>query len=356
MAFGDTDDPYSSTNNNIFDDDLRDPLSSFTTPDKISPFFHDIEDTDPDVRPLVLPSGTYTLLPAIERCNNASLPQGPFGPFWHQRAREESRALKAERESLEKIHKEEKDGDEHTPALLATLSLHEKDADEELIPFFVHEGDKKPIGFLRPSIVQALLKDNETAINKLKMEPCWKVLSYTPRPASTSTNSRGDNTVENNDNEEEVIWAICMNEWLNEEGKEGRSEHFDRLVRGWHQSNQFNEKLKGWREELYAVYGPELSPEDKDFNPLPGANHVFDIERSASALFGFATFGVHMTGEYSVTLISVYDNPNTQAHLVFGLSVFDLQRMYARKISSTNYGYPNARLQNLLGRAISIIQ
>lgn len=310
MVFQATEDPYSSAANNIFDDDLRDPRSSFSTPDKISPFFHDIEDTDPDVHPLILPSGTYTVLPAIDRCANARLPQGPFGPFWHQRAREERRALKAERERLEALKGDEEgegDDDEHAAALLATLSLQELNAEEELVPFFVHEGDKKPIGFLRPAIVQALLKDNETTVKKFKMEPCWKVLSYAPRTTVTPTaktaasssniSSSTESSRRKEDEEGEIIWAICINTWLNEEGKEGRTEHFDRLVRGWHQSNQFPEELNGWREELYPVYGPELTPEDKDFNPLPGANHVFDIERSACSLFGFVTFGVHMTGE-----------------------------------------------------------
>lgn len=41
--------------------------------------------------------------------------------------------------------------------------------------------------------------------------------------------------------------------------------------------------LKGWRNELYAIYGP-----DKKL--------AFTMERSASPLFGIVTYGVHMTG------------------------------------------------------------
>jgi 8-oxo-dGTP pyrophosphatase MutT (NUDIX family) len=40
--------------------------------------------------------------------------------------------------------------------------------------------------------------------------------------------------------------------------------------------------LDKWRDELYAVYGP-------------GGEHVFSVERSASALFGVVTYGVHLT-------------------------------------------------------------
>jgi len=42
--------------------------------------------------------------------------------------------------------------------------------------------------------------------------------------------------------------------------------------------------LKGWRNELYPVYGP-----------APKKELLFSIERSASALFGVVSYGVHMT-------------------------------------------------------------
>jgi hypothetical protein len=309
---GQDDDPYTSYSNNIFEDDMRDP----STPDKISPFFHDIEDAEPDVKPLELPAGTYSLLPAIDRCDNARLPQGPFGPFWHRRAIEERKAVRVERERLNKL-KDDNHDDDAIAALLATLDINSKDPqnEEDLIPLFVHEGDKKPIGFLRPSIVDAMLKDNEKAVTILKMQPCWKVLSYTLEDSSSPSSAasslqqalitdpeksgRGDGATDSN----RAIWGICISDWLNEQGKEGRSEHFDRLIRSWHQSGQFSEELKGWRGELYPVYGPEKAPGDEGFNPLPGANHVFDVERAACSLFGFATFGVHLTGESHIYML-----------------------------------------------------
>ncbi|KAL2070338.1 hypothetical protein VTL71DRAFT_13364 [Oculimacula yallundae] len=51
-------------------------------------------------------------------------------------------------------------------------------------------------------------------------------------------------------------------------------------VSHWRSNNTFA-VLKGWRDELYPVYG--------DDNEL-----LFDIERAASALFGVVTYGVHM--------------------------------------------------------------
>jgi len=49
----------------------------------------------------------------------------------------------------------------------------------------------------------------------------------------------------------------------------------------WRENKTF-EVLAGWRDELYAVYGPH--------NEL-----LFSVERSASPLFGVVTYGVHMT-------------------------------------------------------------
>lgn len=43
------------------------------------------------------------------------------------------------------------------------------------------------------------------------------------------------------------------------------------------------EVLKGWRSENYPVFGP-------------GGEYLFEIERSASPLFGIVTYGSHMTG------------------------------------------------------------
>ena len=42
------------------------------------------------------------------------------------------------------------------------------------------------------------------------------------------------------------------------------------------------EVLKGWRDELYPVYGPE-------------GEVVFTVERAASALLGVLTYGCHLT-------------------------------------------------------------
>jgi len=49
----------------------------------------------------------------------------------------------------------------------------------------------------------------------------------------------------------------------------------------WRENGKF-EVLKGWRDELYAVYGT-------------GNELLWNVERSASCLFGVLTYGVHMS-------------------------------------------------------------
>lgn len=68
----------------------------------------------------------------------------------------------------------------------------------------------------------------------------------------------------------------------NTESAEARTNLLAEQLQDLRESNQF-EVLKGWRNELYPVYGPN-------------GNLLFSMERSAAALFGIVTYGVHMTG------------------------------------------------------------
>jgi 8-oxo-dGTP pyrophosphatase MutT (NUDIX family) len=63
--------------------------------------------------------------------------------------------------------------------------------------------------------------------------------------------------------------------------EEDRSKRAAATVEYWRTKQDFK-VLSGWRNELYPVYGPK--------NEI-----LYSIERSASALFGFVTYGVHMT-------------------------------------------------------------
>lgn len=66
-----------------------------------------------------------------------------------------------------------------------------------------------------------------------------------------------------------------------EEAAKHRTDVLAKDLQAWREAKVFG-VLDGWRNELYPVYGP-----DKQL--------LFSMERSASALFGIVTYGVHMT-------------------------------------------------------------
>ncbi|GAA5824043.1 hypothetical protein JCM3770_005135 [Rhodotorula araucariae] len=198
----------------------------------------------------------------------------------------------------------------------------------------------QPIGFLRPQVVRALIDDNRKLV-AMNCKPVWAFqppIAFPPptrrpsysssrpgsRRASMSTtagagaavNGTATPTTSSEGGElgvamDEVLdglralgvargetgpWAVGFAEWVNDEGADARREHVDRLVRGWKHAGLFSECLAGWRDEDYTIYGPVPPPSpDGDDSPLPGANEAFRMERSACALFGLATFGVHCT-------------------------------------------------------------
>ncbi|CAG8536210.1 10457_t:CDS:2 [Acaulospora morrowiae] len=66
---------------------------------------------------------------------------------------------------------------------------------------------------------------------------------------------------------------------------EKRTKAIEQLLNSWRTEKTFS-ALKGWRDELYPVYGDPSGP----------SNMAFVIERAATPLFGVLTFGVHLTG------------------------------------------------------------
>jgi len=160
--------------------------------------------------------------------------------------------------------------------------------DETLIPFSITPGGPI-IGLLRPEIVKALWSEN-TKNRSEGMQENW-----TPRVRL------GADTIER------IYFAPHLST------KEARSAAIKKLCEGWRDGGVLFQDVMGprkWRNELYPIYenylGPYMVKNPKHSYPhsegLDGnvqaageANHVFDIERSAAALFGLVTYGVHMT-------------------------------------------------------------
>ncbi|CAO1617436.1 unnamed protein product [Sympodiomycopsis kandeliae] len=82
---------------------------------------------------------------------------------------------------------------------------------------------------------------------------------------------------------------------------EKRSKNLNQVVSRWRDLGLFKEALDGWRNEKYAIYASNAKSfqyntwsienrSNRQRNPA-----AFELERSACALFGLVTFGVHLT-------------------------------------------------------------
>ncbi|WAR59771.1 hypothetical protein PtB15_11B412 [Puccinia triticina] len=139
-----------------------------------------------------------------------------------------------------------------------------------------------PIGFLRPAVLKALVEDNQH-MTRIHNQACWK-LFYPVK--------------EDNETGVSLPSKVSFEDWINqaEDRIEARQEHLDRLVRGWKETGLFADQLFGWRNEVYSVYGPKDDPEESEETlQQPGANLALRIERAAVGLFGFMSFGAHLT-------------------------------------------------------------
>jgi hypothetical protein len=117
-------------------------------------------------------------------------------------------------------------------------------SDDELVPL-LHQPSGTQIGFLKPVVVEAIKDSGKD------------VFAHSP--------------------DSSLFW-IRDDLATHEE----TSAAFKKVVEDWRDRSLFPDPLAGWRNELYAIYGPNSTP-------------IFHLERSACALFGLATFGVHAT-------------------------------------------------------------
>ncbi|KAK4697552.1 hypothetical protein P7C70_g8196, partial [Phenoliferia sp. Uapishka_3] len=191
----------------------------------------------PMSRSLPLPSGTYTLLPLIEACDNFELPPGPWDANslqfrWklHQSSRHYAPPPTHNESALDSDDEDEQ-------------ASNRMDSSEFLAPFFITIPNSpgcpvgptslsrrpssnrqpslrpssptyspaptpvpasapptlapQPIGFLRPCILRALIEDN-TKMASMSCQPVWKFLppiATPPPPPSPSTRSRRTSSV-----------------------------------------------------------------------------------------------------------------------------------------------------------------
>ncbi|KAI0059906.1 hypothetical protein BV25DRAFT_1828313 [Artomyces pyxidatus] len=129
---------------------------------------------------------------------------------------------------------------------------------EPLIPFLLTPTSKPPLGLLRPAVLAELSKRQEFTIHSASDSSPRGYASFAAHIATP----------------------------------EARTDAIGTILESWKAAGLFADVMgpEKWRAELYAVYA-------QPFGPIgaASANYAFAMERSACALFGVVTYGVHMT-------------------------------------------------------------
>ncbi|KAF6745973.1 nudix hydrolase 20 [Ephemerocybe angulata] len=156
--------------------------------------------------------------------------------------------------------------------------------DEQLVPFALTDAlDSPVVGLLRPEIVQRLVLENESSRQK-NVQELWAI-------------RLDKNTHRSLSNGRSIGPCISFAAWVDSPAK--RTAALKELCERWRDSGMFPEVCgpKKWRNEMYAIYADPFGAHDYPDQDTGGKplNYVFEMERSACALFGVITYGVHMS-------------------------------------------------------------
>ncbi|KAG6885217.1 hypothetical protein C0993_004777 [Termitomyces sp. T159_Od127] len=154
---------------------------------------------------------------------------------------------------------------------------------ELLVPFYLSVSPDSPvIGLVRPVILKQLVLENKRS-RELGLQEMWALnvveTAYIPR------------------NNRNLGPSVSFCSWLDSHVQ--RTAAMKELCERWRDTLLFEDVCgpKKWRAELYPIYADPLGVHDhpKDANFGQALNFVFEMERSACALFGLITYGVHMS-------------------------------------------------------------
>ncbi|KAL0243978.1 hypothetical protein I308_105241 [Cryptococcus tetragattii IND107] len=152
------------------------------------------------------------------------------------------------------------------------------------VPFHLtlpdYQAHLHPLGLLRPDVVSAMQSYNSSLIEAGKSS-IWGFVAE----------GKGDETGK----WQTHILAVYFNENVARQGKDELGKVMKECVESWKKDGLFPGPLAGWRNELYAIYASPQSHAFKGPVNKPFGNVAFHLERAACALFGLATFGVHLT-------------------------------------------------------------
>ncbi|EPQ30340.1 uncharacterized protein PFL1_01866 [Pseudozyma flocculosa PF-1] len=142
-------------------------------------------------------------------------------------------------------------------------------ADDSLHPFVL---DGVQIGFLRPEVLRACEQD--IAWRRKEGKPAVLLVGL----------FGGDGGRGGKQPKKAITFDAAVS------SADARTAGMASVTERWRDLGLFPDPLEGWRNELYAVYGAPSSSSSRRRNEI-----AFKLERAACALFGVATFGVHLT-------------------------------------------------------------
>ncbi|KAF8902550.1 nudix hydrolase 20 [Gymnopilus junonius] len=163
-------------------------------------------------------------------------------------------------------------------------NLHDTSYDSEiLVPLYLSESTESPlIGLLRPIIVEQLKLENE----RCQTNGAPQLWSLRLEPYEYITLRNGAYGP-----------SASLRNWLDTPSK--RTGAMKELCERWRDAGLFSDVCgpTKWRSEMYPVYSDPFGVHD---HPLitgheEGLNYAFEMERSACALFGIVTYGVHLS-------------------------------------------------------------
>ncbi|KAI9635984.1 NUDIX hydrolase domain-like protein [Dioszegia hungarica] len=174
---------------------------------------------------------------------------------------------------------------------------HSPDGTERYVPFHLTFSDFQaslaPVGLLRPTVLAELQADD----GQEEGSP-WQFYLTASASGSEAKQKEGNEGMEVDEHGEDLdveVQCCFFADWVVRQGEEGMSRVMRETAERWKKEGKFAKQLAGWRNELYQIYA---SPKSSFFSSTapqaPFANKAFTLERAACALFGLATFGVHL--------------------------------------------------------------
>ncbi|KAF7358967.1 Thiamine pyrophosphokinase [Mycena sanguinolenta] len=148
---------------------------------------------------------------------------------------------------------------------------------EHLTPLYLNDAPNSPIiGLLRPQMVELIDLENQQTLEK-GGQPIWSGIVHVPglRNARTGFHSSLDTPAKRT----AVMKEMCER---------------------WRDTGRFPDIIGPgkWRAEMYPVYRDPFGVHDYSAagsDDEDNLNYAFEMERSACALFGIITYGVHMS-------------------------------------------------------------